>query len=248
MRRISHLSPLDAEAGARLVDASGSDEFGVALLEIAQSIAGIEEVFAYIVQEMGEPEVLISQSVLDGVEERVSAYVHRFYRHDPAVRAIKSIPSGDSFVQRVSLADIIPHDYRLHCFTEPGFSEKLTFGWRGENYLLVLSFYSTASQDREALGKLASLANLTLAAMVRQHSPVDRANASATIDERLHKSFPALSERERKVCSLTMIGWTASRIAKRLGVSAGTVLTYRQRAYQKTGVGSAAELLPFILN
>lgn len=248
MRRISQLFPLDAEAGARLVDASDSDEFGAALLEFASSIAGIDEVFAYIVQDTAEPEVLISQSSLKCVEERVSAYIHRFYRHDPAVDAIKKIPPGDSFVQRISLANIIPHDYRLHCFTQPGFSEKFTFGWRGEGYLLVVSFYSTTAQSREALGKLASLANLTLAVMVRQHAPVDRNNADAIIEARLRRSFPALSDRERETCALTMIGWTAANIAAKLGVSTGTVLTYRQRAYQKASVTSAMELIPAILN
>ncbi|RXR30482.1 helix-turn-helix transcriptional regulator [Sphingobium fluviale] len=248
MRRVGALSPLDAEASARLVGAADRDEFGTALLEIARSIAGIDEVFAYIVRDDGDPDVLVSQSVLDGVRERVSLYTNRFYRHDPAVRDIREIAPGDSFVQRISLRSIIPHDYRLHCFTEPGFAEKLTFGWRGEGYVLVASFYSANEPDREALGKLASLANLTLAALVRQHSPVDRNNAAKTIDARLRRSFPALSDREREVCALTIIGWSASKIAVKLAVSAGTVLTYRQRAYQKTGVASAMELVPSVLH
>jgi hypothetical protein len=171
MSRISQLSPLDAEAGARLVGAPDAETFGTALLEIARSITGIEELFGYIVLDEHEPKVLISKSLLPGVEDRVRHYVQRYYRHDPAVSAIRKIKTGDSFVQRISLTNIIPHDYRTHCFTEPGFTEKLSFGWRGESYLLVVSFYSTSAQDREALAKLASLANLTLAAMVRQHSP-----------------------------------------------------------------------------
>lgn len=248
MRPVSHLSLFDPEASARLVEASDSDEFGAALLTLAQSIAGIDEVFAYIVQDGGEPEVLISQSRLSGVEDRVAAYVGRFYRHDPAVHAIKAIPAGESFVQHIALANILQHDYRTHCFTRPGFSEKLTFGWRGNSYLLVVSFYSTTTQQLQALGKLGSLANLTLAAMVRQHSPINRNGAGAIINARLRRSFPTLSERERQVCSLTMIGWSAGSIAEALDVSRGTVLTYRQRAYQKLSVSSALELVPAILN
>ena len=236
------------DVSAWLADPTGIELFGSALLDIAQSIAGIDELFAYIVESNQEPEILISRSRLSGVDDRVSAYVRRFFRHDPAMRAIKRMPSGESFVQRVSLTDIIPYDYRQQCFTQPGFSEKLTFGWRGESYLFVVSFYSQDAQQPDAPGKLASLANLMLAAMVRQHSRMHMADASAVLERRLQRAFPALSPREREVCALTIVGFTAARIAERLGLSMGTVLTFRQRSYQKTGVSSAAQLLPFLLN
>lgn len=245
---IRQLSPLDAEAGARLVGAADADEFAAALLEIARSIAGVDELFGYIVTEDQEPRVLISGSVLPGVAERVRLYVQRFYRHDPAVHAIRRISPGESFVQRISLSNIVQHDYRAHCFTEPGFAEKLSFGWRGERYLIVVSFYGTDASDRDALAKLASLASMTLAVLVRQYAPIDRSNAVDVIQGRLRRAFPALSAREAEVCALTMTGWPSPRIAAELGLSPGTILTYRQRAYQKTGTASAAELVVSILN
>lgn len=248
MQRLRKLSPLDAEAGARLVGAAGADAFGTALLDIARSIAGIDELFAYMVTDDSEPQVLLSKSVLEGVEERVGLYVRRFYHHDPAVQAIRKIAPGDSFVQRIARSNIIPHDYLKHCFTGPGFAEKLSFGWRGDRYLLAISFYGTDSRDGDALGKLANLASMTLAVLVRQYAPIDRSNAVDVIEGRLRRSFPALSGREAQICALTMLGWPSSRIAARLDVSPGTVLTYRQRAYQKTGVSAAAELVAAILN
>lgn len=248
MARIRQLHPLDAEAGARLVGASDANELGAALLAIARSIAGIAELFGYIVLDDQEPDVLISQSMLPGVEERVEHYVRRFYQHDPAVRAIRAIPAGDSFVQRISLSSILPHDYRTHCFTRPGFSEKLSFGWRGARYALVISFYGTDAQDQDALTKLSSLASMTLAVLARHHAPIDRSDAVEVIEGRLRRAFPALSRREAQICALTITGWASPRVAAALGISAGTVLTYRQRAYQKTGVTSAAELVASILN
>lgn len=248
MPRIEKFSPLDAEAGARLVGASDADEFGAALLEIARSIAGVAELFGYIVLDDQEPQVLISKSTLAGVEQRVRHYVDRFYRHDPAVQAIKKIAPGDSFVQRISLSSIVQHDYRKHCFTDPGFAEKLSFGWRSERYLLVVSFYGTDTSDGDALNKLANLASMTLAVLVRQHAPIDRSNAIDVIDARLRRAYPTLSDREAQICALTIIGRSSPKIAAELNLSPGSVLTYRQRAYQKTGVGSAAELIPQILN
>lgn len=248
MLKLNKHSPLDAEAGARLIGAADADEFGSALLEIAQSTAEVTELFGYMVLDECEPQVLLSKSVLSGVDERVDRYVRQFYHHDPAVLAIRKIRPGDSFIQRISLSNIIPHDYRKHCFTGPGFTEKLSFGWRGERYLLVISFYGTDARDGEALGKLASLASMTLAVLVRQYAPIDRSDAARVIEGRLRRSFPILSDREAEVIALTILGWASPRIANRLGIGPGSVLTYRQRAYQKTGVNAAAELVPLILN
>lgn len=248
MARINQLSPLDAESGAHLIGANDANELGTALLMGACAVAEVNELFGYIVLEDQDPKVLISKSVLPRVEERVGLYVQRFYRHDPAVHAMWKMAPGESFVQRISLLNIIPPDYRKHCFTEPGFSEKLSFGWRGDKYVLVVSFYGTNAQDRDALNKLAHLASITLAVLVRHYAPIDRADAADVIESRLRRSFPALSDREVRICALTMIGWRSSRIAEELRISPGTVLTYRQRAYQKTAVTSAAELVAVVLN
>lgn len=61
MRPRQTLPLLDAEASARLIGASSADEFAAALLEIARSIADVEELFGYMVVDEQEPRVLISQ-------------------------------------------------------------------------------------------------------------------------------------------------------------------------------------------
>lgn len=248
MNQQKQLLPLDAEAGACLIDASNKDEFGAALLGIARAIAGVDELFGYIAVDDSEPEVLMSQSVLPGSKERADLYVQRFFRHDPAVFDLKKTRPRNSFFQRISRSSIIPHDYRRYCFSEPGFAEKLSLGWRGDRYLVVVSFYGTSGLGREALSKLANLGNMALALLVRQYAPIDRSGARDVVKDRLWRSFPMLSAREADICALTLIGWSSGRIADQLGISPGTVLTYRQRAYQKTGVSSAAQLVPAILD
>lgn len=242
------LLPFNAEAGARLIEAVGTPEFGSALLEIAQSICAVDELFGYQVGDDGEPRVIVSSGKLPGLEARVAEYVHRFYRHDPAVLEIRQIPVGDSFVQRIGLGSIMQHDYRRLCFDGPGFAEKLSFGWRGAGYLLVLSFYRRDASDEEMLNRLASLANLTLAVMVRHHAPIKRENVVAVCERRIRRSFPELSERERQVCARTIAGHTAGAIAREFGTSTGTVLTYRRRAYQKLGFNQASDFLPRLIN
>lgn len=242
------LLPFDAEAGARLIEAVGTPEFGSALLGIAQSISTVDELFGYLVEDGGEPSVIVSSGALPGLETRVAEYVHRFYRHDPAVLEIRQIPVGGSFVQRIGLSSIMQHDYRRLCFDGPGFAEKLSFGWRGAGYLLVLSFYRRDASDETALQRLASLANMTLAVMVRHHAPIGRENIVLVCERRIRRSFPDLSARETQVCARTIAGQTSGAIARELGTTTGTVLTYRRRAYQKLGFNQASDFLPKLIN
>lgn len=240
--------PLDAEIGAQLVEAVGTREFAPLLLSTAQSIAHVDELFGYIVVDRHEPESLISSSLLEGSAERVKSYMTRYYQHDPAVREISATKRGDSFVQRISLSDIIPYDYQEQCFAKPGFSEKLSFGWRGDGYLLVLSFYRIISSDQNTLRNLASLANLTLAIMVKRHAPIDREGLVKKLERRLERSFPELTRRERETCARSIAGHSAKKIGEDLNVSAGTVLTYRQRAYQRYGFTGASDFLPQLID
>ncbi len=245
---IELVPPLDAEIGAKLVEAVGTEDFGPLLLSTAQSIAHVDELFGYLVVDQHEPEPLISSSLLKGADERVKRYMSHFYQHDPAVREISATKKGDSFVQRISLNDIIPYDYRDQCFEKPGFSEKLSFGWRADGYLLVLSFYRIKSTDQSALRDLASLANLTLAIMVKRHAPIDREGLVETLERRLVRSFPELTAREREVCARSIAGHSAKKIGTELGVAAGTILTYRQRAYQRFGFTGASDFLPLLID
>lgn len=242
------LLPFNPEAGARLVEAVGTPEFGPALLGIAQSISMVDELFGYLVEDEDEPRVIVSSGALPGLETRVAEYVHRFYRHDPAVREVRQIPIGDTFVQRIGLSSIMQHDYRRLCFDDPGFAEKLSFGWRGAGYLLVLSFYRGEASDETALQRLTSLANMTLAVMVRHHAPIKRENIVLVCERRIRRSFPQLSQRETQVCARTIAGHTASAIARELATTSGTVLTYRRRAYQKLGFNQASDFLPALIN
>ena len=248
MHSAGPLSPLNPESSALLVDSGGAPEFGPALLEIAHSTAAAVELFAYLVVENTEPTVLVSHSQLLGVERRVSEYVDRFYRHDPAVHRIWSAQPGESFKQRIKIQGIVPHDYRRICFGDPGFDEKLSFGWRGQDYIIVLSFYRRDDAQSSGLNRLASLASLTLAILVRHYAPIGRYNVIELVERRLRRSFPSLSTREVEVCARTLLGWSAATIGESLAISAGTALTYRRRAYDKTDHVKIADFLPALLS
>lgn len=53
---------------------------------------------------------------------------------------------------------------------------------------------------------------------------------------------PALTPREREVCSWLVRGYSLATIARELGVSRGTVDTHVRHIYQKLGIHTREEL------
>lgn len=242
------IKPLDAEVGAMLVEAAGAPDFSQLLLDAASHISNVDEIFGYLVADGEDPQQIVSASTLPGSRERVSQYLLRFYHHDPAVHELQKIDTASNFVQRIGNDAIIPYDYRELCFREPNFAEKLSFGWRGNGFMIVLSFYRREKRDDTALLELASLANLTLAIMVSRHAPFSPDQFIERLERRIARNFPKLTRRETQVSARTLAGWTSKKTGIDLGIGSGSVLTYRQRAYQKLGFSNATDFLPFVLN
>lgn len=85
-----------------------------------------------------------------------------------------------------------------------------------------------------------------LGAALEQHDRACRA-AAGQLDERgLERALLALdcalSAREAEVTAAMMLGETHDEIAARKGLSRGTVVTYRRRAYGKLGIANRREL------
>ena len=245
--KLEFVGPYDAERGAELIELVGTPQFALALLNEANSLATVEELFGYLVLDDGQPETILSASQLNGSEARVSEYVERYFRHDPAVHQFRAPEPGKSLVARISKSQILASDYRRQCFGDPGFAEKMSFAWRGRGYLLVLSFYRRDSVDPMSLMKLASLVGLVMPVMVRHHAPINRDNSLAVLERRLRRSYPCLSSRETEVCARSILGWSSVRIADDLQIGAGSVLTYRTRSYEKTGHSCAGDFVPKVL-
>lgn len=234
---------VDPEIGAQLVELAGSPEFGEVLLRHANDLCGAVEAFGYIVPDGKEPTAIVSQSLLRGSTARVSDYIDRYFRMDPAVHEMLDLPKKHGFAQHIEANKIAAHDYRRNCFTEPGFAEKLTFGWRGQTYIIVLSFYMPSSGGAAAQTALSGLANLGLAGMVGRHAPITREDLVETIERRLRRSFPALSAREIQVGARSLAGRTVGEIADELGIGEGSAKTYRYRINAKIGDNARETLL-----
>ncbi len=237
------MEPVNPEIGARLVELAGTPEFAKVLLRQASALSSVVEVFGYIVPDGREPIAIVSASLVSGSAARVAEYIHRYFRMDPAVHDMLALPRDHGFAQRVKAQQISAPDYRRTCFARPGFAEKLTYGWRGKAYIIVLSLYCTSEEGSSAQTQLAGLANLGLAGMVGHHAPITRADLVETIERRLRRSFPALSQRETQVAARSLAGRTIREIASDLGIGEGSAKTYRHRVNAKIGNDAREALL-----
>ena len=62
------------------------------------------------------------------------------------------------------------------------------------------------------------------------------------LEERFADRCAGLTARERQVCARAALGLSVEATALELGIGKTSVLTYRQRAYQRLGVTSPFEL------
>lgn len=93
------------------------------------------------------------------------------------------------------------------------------------------------------LGALAQLAMTGLTRLAQAPAPL-----LPELQDRLAQAYPGLTPREREICARTLSGQTAQAIAEDLTLGTSTVLTYRQRAYQKLGMRKSNELLAAIMH
>lgn len=242
--RMQSAGLIDPDLAAGLIDARDPELFATRLLEVAHSATGVEELFAYRIGE-GAPMVLASTSDLGDVADRAGAYARRFHRSDPltAVRQATALSSG--FACRIPAESIELGEYRKLCFERPRFTEKICFGWRKPDHDLVVTFYQRHGEVEPDMAQLGALAQLAITGLTRlAPNPVPLLDR---VRHRLALTHPRLTVREREVCARTLVGETARQIGEELLLGIGTVLTYRQRAYQKLGMNKSNDLLAAIM-
>lgn len=236
---------IDPDLALKLLEAPDAESFSAKLLSMAQSMSGVDEIFAYVTGPEAGPRVLVSSSLLEDAPSRARAYTARFHRSDPVGALYLSTRPGSGFARRIPTSSIERGEYRRLCFEAPRFAEKICFGWRRPDQSIVLSFYRREGEAEPDMALLASLAQLAITGLTKlAKSPAD---LIFRLNERLAEVFPSLTPRERDVSARSLAGQTAREIGQDLGLSSATVLTYRQRAYQKTGCSKANDLLGLVM-
>ena len=164
------------------------------------------------------------------------------YRSDAHfAQAIEQASGAPGAVLTHCVASDFGAAHREQIYTAHGLSERLSLvsadpraEARDPGALLAVNLYRHREQPRfgaDEIDQVLALAE-TLLSVVRRHLEL----APATPAQRLHAHCPQLTEREFDVCERLLRGWTFEGIGADLGVSASTVKTYRNRAFERLGI------------
>jgi len=178
------------------------------------------------------------------------AYKRWYMRQDPIGEAFSATPeSNDIALQKVRPADIESRTFRRRFFDDAGIVERVSIvqrgvdAWRGISIARHASHGYCSDEEIRSLVGLACLALPMLPLLPLNRTPKPPPRLTVTqLEGRFADRYTALTTRERQVCARAAIGMSVEATAQELGIAKTSVLTYRQRAYQRLSVKSPFEL------
>jgi DNA-binding CsgD family transcriptional regulator len=232
----------------KLLNAIGTEAFGATVRDSVLSVtAGARRIYLFEAKSC-EDSTLQYSFCEPEVVDLFPAYRKWYLRRDPVGDAFCAAPKrSDVALQRVRPADIAPPSFRRRFFDDAGIVERVSViqrgddAWRGIN---VARHASDGCCSDEELGSLIGLACLLLPMLPlnRRQTPPAQPLTAAELEDRFADRCAALTHRERQVCARAALGMSVEGTALDLAIAKTSVLTYRQRAYQRLRVASPVEL------
>ena len=239
----------------RIADAMGTEEMNLAVFEAVNMLIPVDEIWGVSVDERLQPKPFGWCGRRADTASRTQTYAQNYHQHDPLLRDIQAQRAAGLMLIRNERPSSIENDhYRWACFEEPSFRSRISIVRTHPSGWSMISFYRRDDVITEQLVR--TLVDFSVAAypLARRHFCLPDWNHSGNslesadrIQAKLSARFPTLTARECSVCAFTMVGRSSFQIARELGIAPATVLTYRRRAYERLGVGSAAELVVHLL-
>lgn len=120
-------------------------------------------------------------------------------------------------------------------------------GESSKGALLAINLYRHRAQPRFAPAELDAVLDVagTLLAVVQRH--IELGSAHLAPAQRLQRLCPQLTPRELEVCERLLRGMSFEGIGADLALSAATVKTYRNRAFERLGIHHRNELFALAL-
>lgn len=254
IRRIEHWrAPVGLSAAyEKLLAAIGTSGFGSAVRDSLLSLtAGARRIYLFEATDRVRNDLQYSfcEPAIAGL---FPAYRKWYLRRDPVGDAFAAAPRrGDVALQRVLPSDVAPPAFRRRFFDDAGIVERISVIQRGDDAWRVINVSRHASDGRCSDREIGSL--IGLACLVLPMLPLNRRRSSAAqaltvpeLEERFAGRYPSLTTREQQVCARAAIGMSVEATARDLGIAKTSVLTYRQRAYQRLRVASPFELCALV--
>lgn len=236
----------------KLLGTIGTEDFGTTVRDSIMSLtAGARRIYLFEATSredsslqyfFGEP----------GLVELFPAYRKWYLPLDPVCDAYRAAPAcTDVAMLRIRPNDIDSPGFRRRIFDTAGIIERVSVIQRGAHAWRVINVARHASDGKFSDDEINSL--ISLACLVLPMLPMNRERrlkpvplSVAQFEERFAKQYDCLTVREREVCARAAFGMTVEATALDLGIAKTSVLTYRQRAYQRLGVTSSIELCTLV--
>jgi DNA-binding CsgD family transcriptional regulator len=236
--------PAWSEGVEQLVDCIGSPRFGQDGIEHLNRMLLVQWWTVYEI--FGEGPSLIAsgrrQAAADCVPQAWAAYTSGVHAVDRSFDVAGQACADGRYAVAYTDAREFEPLHRARIYAPHALAGRLSVVARNPNGgLLALNLYRETGQagfsDKE-LDQVACMGGLLLAC-VRRH-------AVLATPVRTPHEVPAflqmLGRREREVCVRLLRGWTQEGIAADLAISATTVRTYRDRAFERLGILSRHQL------
>lgn len=236
----------------KLLTTIGTEEFGLTVRDSVMSVtAGARRI--YLFEATGREDNSLHYFFGEpGLVELFPAYRKWYQRLDPVCDAYRATPAcSDVAVQRVRPSDIVSMGFRRRFFDDGGIVERISViqrganAWRGINVARHSSDGCCSDDEIDSLVGLACLV-LPMLPLNRQKKGAPQRLSIAELEDRFASRFSTLTTRERQVCARAASGMTVEATALELGIAKTSVLTYRQRAYQRLQVASSLELCTLV--
>jgi DNA-binding CsgD family transcriptional regulator len=188
-----------------------------------------------------------SFGVADGTQDSFHSYRAGLYRRDQTFDgAWTSVRDGNPVMIHWDAREI-PAAHRQQIYSRHKLRERLSLVTGGDSPgLLAVNLYRHEAQDAftdETIDAVRRFARPLLACVVKHVAMVETSpGRTSSGNEVPNLALGSLTGREMEVCQRLLKGWTHEGIAADLGLSPGTVKTYRDRAFDKLGIHHRNEL------
>jgi DNA-binding CsgD family transcriptional regulator len=234
------------------IQAIGTDTYSAACLEVfAGALDADHWTFFHHTQGNVACVAAASRSSVPSGSASIQRFVSHCHRFDPALSTASKQIREPMLVNKMDIGDIPDPRYRA-CFELTGVKERLSFYSRYASNLYQLSIYrggdrptlpAAELKNFTALASLIMITGLKHEALSRQVALLTPSSSVVSIVAALEKLPELLSKRECEVCARAIVGTTIERTAEELDIKPSSVITYRQRAYQKLSIRNQNELI-----
>lgn len=239
-----------------LIAAIGTGRYAVTCLDVLDEHFGVDHWALFRYRADGNVQCVASASRFRAAaaQSNVQQFINRCHRVDPSLIALRQRQPEPACVAEMQVGDIQDRQYR-HCFETAGVKERISFFVRPGTELNQLSIYRgarNAALSPAGIEGFAELASLIMKSGTKHEelSCLDpRAHGPLAVDsiEHLLRLAPlGLSQRESEVCARAAAGHTIVDTAAELQIKNTSVITYRQRAYEKLNISRQSELLALV--